>query len=203
MCVHVCSFSSGEVKTWLCLEIPKEIFPGRWTQFSILLSCYHSPGTFLASRPATAVSDKPQVRLRSAHGADTIANRQSGCGHVTQSESLPGRHGPPHARWGVRVQARAFSLTQPQSWSKLARITAKICGGRGNSDVQGPYCRWSFQSQSQSNPWGGPASPVLSSLGASVRDLGCFIFKDKHFSFLPSIVKLCCCSKMYKKLKLP
>jgi len=183
MCVYVCSCTSGDVKTCLCLEIPKETFPGRGTQFSMLLSCYHSPGTFLFSRPVRAVPDKPQAQLRGAHGADTIANRQSGCGHATHLKVYledTDHRMPAGLSSRARVQACAFSVIQPQSLSTLVRVTAKICDRRGNGYVQCPCCGSSFALQSQSNLWGGPASPVLSSPGASVTDLDCFIFKDNH-----------------------
>lgn len=83
-----------------------------------------------------------------------------------------------------RVQTRAFSLIQTQSLSKLARVTAKICGRRVSGGVQDPCYGPSVPSGSQSDLWAGPASPVLSSPGASVRNFGCFIFKAKHLSLL-------------------
>lgn len=176
MCVHVCNFTSGGIKTCLCLET----CPGSGTQFSILSNCYHSPGTFLAPWPASTIPDKPQAWLRVCMEQTPLPMGSLDVATLCDLKICLDHPKPAGLGGGERVQTCAFSLIQTQSLSKLARVTAKICGKRVNGGVHDPCYRLSVPSVG----WPSISSPQFTwSFG---ERLGLFHFQGQTSFFILS-----------------
>lgn len=197
MWVPICHFTSGGVKTCLCLETS----PVMGTQFSIQLNSH----TIVLAQFWPLGQQVPS-QINPGHGSRVCMEQtplptgalDGATLHDLKVSLETGHPMPAGLSSRERVQARAFSLIWIQSSRKLPRVPAKVCGRRGNSSAQGPC--YGPSSHHRTRVACGVARHLQSSVRLKLQNRwNCLIFKDKYLPFPDSTVQLCCCSKVHKK----